>query len=393
MTLLPWFNKLEKPFLWANPSIWKMNTIGVFAAFWCSFVLFGANLLVAKRVGMAEAPIVMAFFYLFFTLFAVFSGLIARAAVSRKNLLLIGLGLMFVGTVAINFVNSIGLFALVHILMATGYATVISVAGHLTYDFLDDGAESLSRGRSAWGTCNRLASLLGFLTSLLFVLTNQLIWSAIAIASLLGAAYVVLLLHENRATTVRPVEDHLEEKLPFYPPLINKDESVQFSWPYALVVACSLALRMWPVLYMETWLAVAMIVGVELTNALVGPAQVQALLWLAKKDKFSRLHICQRVTIVMLVALAVSLLFVASGVAALCIIAAVIIGIAMRVFAYLEITLVQQKKRGSFTFFIVTGVGQCICCLAAMVSIHAFAFVLLPFVLVCLTYHWRQTKV
>jgi MFS family permease len=387
MVLMPHIG-IEKPFQWANASTWKTSILGICVAFWVSFTLLGSNLLVAEKVGKEVIPGILLFFYLFGTLITAFSGLLARA-MSRKTVLFIGLALMTMGTIAINFVNSFGLFALVYILMAIGYFPVISVAGHLNYDFLGNDQKSLSRGRSCWGTLNYSAAACTAFAIPFISHGWEEVWFATSMVALAIAVAVTMLIKEEVAIKEQPFTYPDEDRLPFYQQLLSKDKSVHFSWEYVLVISGSLAVRMWPVFFMEEWIAVAMIFCGELANGLTGPFQVRLSQLLANKNKAIQRKIIQDVSNVMLILFASGLLFIMTGEWMLCITGAVMIGLAVRVFTYLKITLSPQTGRGCYTFFFITGIGQCLGCVLGLVSMTMLGIVLslMPIVLIGIAYY------
>src|SRR5690606_21756622 len=92
-----------------------------------------------------------------------------------------------------------------------------------------------------------------------------------------------------------------------------------------------------------------------------------------------------------LVTFAIALLFIWTGVAPLCIIGAILIGIAVRVFTYLEITLSPQNGRGAYTYFFVRSIAQCLGCIPALVSMTMLGIimVLCPFVMIGIAYYNR----
>lgn len=371
MVLLP---HIEKPFQWANASTWKTHLLGICVAFWVSFTLLGTNLLVAEKVGVEVASGALLFFFLFGAFFAGFSGLLART-MSRKTVLVVGLVLMVLGTIAINVVNSFGLFALSYILMAAGFAPAISVIGHLNHDFLGDDEESLSKGRSSWGTLNYVSAACTASAILLVNHGYQQVWFVISMLTLLVAASMVRFIKEELAIKEQPFMEPDEGRLPFYPQLLTKDKSVRFSWQYVLVIAGSLAVRFWPVFYMNEWVAVAMIFCGELANGLCGPLQVKLSQKLrAKKNKAIQRRIVRNVSQGTLVANFIALLLIAIGYQTndaklsmtLCIIGAVMIGVAVRVFTYLDIPLSEQQGRGTYTFFFMTAIGQGLGCVVHM---------------------------
>ncbi|WP_028775609.1 MFS transporter [Shimazuella kribbensis] len=385
--LLPHID-FKKPFQWANPSTWKTNILGSFVAFWVTFTILGANLLVAEKVGKEVVPGILLFFYLFGTLFAGVSGLLGRT-MSRKAVLLIGLALMMMGTIALNFVNSFGLFTLVYILMAIGYFPVISITASLHMDFVPDDNKSRGRGRSCWGTLNNVASASAAIAILMVNHGWTTVWFAVSMSALVCAAFVVKDMKEEVAVKEQQFTEPLTDRLPFYQQLLTKDKSIHFSWKYVLVAAGSQAVRMWPVFFMEEWVAVAMIFCGELVNGLCGPLQVRLSQWLEKKDKATQQRISWEVSNGTLVAFAIALLFIWTGVAALCIIGAALIGVAVRVFTYLEITQSPQKGRGAYTYFFVRSISLSLGCVVAMVSMTMLGMMLplMVFTLIGIVYY------
>jgi hypothetical protein len=277
-------------------------------------------------------------------------------------------------------------------MMGIGYASVISVTGHLHYDFLNEDDDSLCRGRSMWGSINHVASLCGFVTSLLLLPEQRLMWLVVALVALVSAIHTVLLFDEKVAVKEQPWIEPDTEVWPFYPQLLTKDKRIHFSWSYVLVVAGSLAVRMWPVFYLDKWVAIAMITAMELTVAITGLPQVRGLQWMRQTEEVIRQQLTQRITFAALVAFTFAIMAISTNVTVLCVIGAALIGIVLRVAAYVELVDAQQKKRGAYTFFLVTGMGQCAGCMVAMVSMSVFAFVLLPFALGSVAYHWRLVK-
>jgi MFS family permease len=391
MALLPHI-ELEKPFQWANKSTWKTNILGSCVAFWVSFTILGGNLLVAEKAGKEVVPGVLLFFFLFGLPTSVFSGLLGRT-MSRKTVLYMGLALMMMGTIAINFVNSFGLFALSYILMAIGYFPVISITGHLNHDFLGDNQKSLSRGRSFWGTLNYVAAACTAFAILMINHGLEKVWFATSMVALVGAASVLMFIKEELAVKEHPFTMPDEDRLPFYQQLLTKDKSVRFSWQYVLVIAGSLAVRMWPVFFMEEWVAVAMIFCGELANGLSGPLQVRMSQWLTKKDKATQRQIARNVSNHTLIVYGFALMFICMGVwiPELSILGAIMIGVTVRIFSYLEITQADQTGRGAYTFFFITSIGQCLGCVVALISMSVLGIVLslMPFVVIGIVYYNR----
>jgi MFS family permease len=394
MVLMPHI-KIEKPFQWANASTWKTNILGSCIAFWISFTLLGANLLVAEKVGKAVVPVIVLLFYLMGKDFTSFSGLIGRT-VSRKTVLFIALALMTSGTIAIYFVNSIGMFALVYMLMAIGYFPAISITADLHKDFLSNDKGSRLRGRSFFGTLNYATAAFGAAAIPLISHGKVMVWFCISICVLLVAVAVLISVKDDVAVNEHPWKTPDRNLLPFFMQIIRV-KSVNIPWTFVLVDSCSLAVRMCPVFFLNEWVAVAMIFCGEMTNAVCGLPQVRMSEWVDSKDTLTQKHIVQVVSLGTLITLTTAITLFQTGDAYLLIFGAILIGAAARVFAYLGLSQAEQTGRGAYTYFFIHCISHSLACMMWMVSLSLSMFlILLPFTLIGISFYarplWRSRK-
>jgi MFS family permease len=388
---------IQKPFQWANRNTVKTNIIGACVAFWVTFTMLGSNLLVAQKIdeSFVFVVVLLLLFHLLGKDVTSFSGIIGRT-VSRRTVLFIALAMMTGSTIAVNVANSMGMLTLVYMLMAIGYFPAISITAHLHMDFLSDDKKSQGRGRSFFGSLNFGTSAFGSLAIPLILHGRIIEWSCIAIGALFVATCFLICTKDDLAVKEHPWTVPDRNILPFFPQILNV-KSANIPWAYSLVVACTMAARMFPVFFVDKWVAVAMIFCGDMTIAACGPIQDRFSEWVEKKDTFAKKHIVQVVSLGALITLLIAVVLIQTSVATFCIIGAILIGVVNRIFTYLGIILAEQTGRGYYTYFFVSCIGHCFASMMGMVTLTSSMFlVAMPFILIGIYFYakplWKAHK-
>jgi len=274
------------------------------------------------------------------------------------------------------------MFAVIYVMVAMGYFPAISITANLHMDFLPPDEKSRGRGRSFFGSLNYVTSAFGALAIPLIHHEMVVTWFGISIGAILVAAVVLHFIKDDLAVKAHPWKAPDKNQLPFFPQIINVDK-LQIPWQLTLVKISSLAAKMWPVFFVDEWVAVAMIFCSTLANVSCGLLQVRISEWVDKKDRLAKKHFNEVVSLYTLILLAIAVILISTGAALLCIIGAILIGIAMRIFIYLDIHLAQQTGRGTYTYFFVGSIGQSFACMMGMISLTSIVFLVpLPFILI-----------